>query len=438
MANNENGDRILRSDEKVPHNMPSGHVSPFRRRAKRLLNALTVATEPRHWRPYSNNPEELRYPAIIFVWVRWLVYAASLVELIYRPRFSLETHVPYVSFLVFVVSVNAVVHYRLSTGRTVTLRWMLTLVLVDVILITGGTVVGGGFEHYFFYLLYYPALAWFAVFITSYRVTFAWVTMVAVVYSISSIVVGSGLDLEARDEKTLFARIVVMYAVVASVNLVARAESRRRQTAVRRERELQRDRIELAQAIHDTTAQSVFMIGIGIDSAVELAKSSDRELVAKLAATAALAKAAMWELRHPIDTGLIFEGGSLGRVLRLHASTFETITSISTAVVQTGTEPPLPSATRSRLFSIAHNALTNALRHSGARYVSIGLDFRDDGLGMSVSDDGVGLPDDYAERGRGFAYMVANAERVNGRLHVESGKSGRGTTVICAIEYDST
>ena len=112
------------------------------------------------------------------------------------------------------------------------------------------------------------------------------------------------------------------------------------------------------------------MIGIGVDTALELAEEASQEMVGKLEATSALSKSAMWELRHPIDAGLIFEGRPLSSVLELHAASFETITSIAAGVVQTGTEPALASVTRSRLFSIAHNAMTNALRHARASKVS--------------------------------------------------------------------
>ena len=47
------------------------------------------------------------------------------------------------------------------------------------------------------------------------------------------------------------------------------------------------------------------------------------------------------------------------------------------------------------------------------------LDFRKDDVRLSVSDDGIGLPDDYAERGHGFANMRADAERLGGNLVVE-------------------
>ena len=207
-----------------------------------------------------------------------------------------------------------------------------------------------------------------------------------------------------------------------------------------RERELQRERIELSQTIHDTIAQSAYMIGLGLETAIELANArndEDRdELIAKLEATHALSKSTMWELRHPIDAGPIFEGRELSRVLRSHASAFATITSIPAELVQSGREPPLPVVTRRLLFSIAHNALTNAFRHAHAEKVTISLDFEDNGLRMSVSDDGIGLPEGYSDRGHGFRNMRADAERMGGSLEAGPGQSGVGTTVTCAIPYD--
>ena len=140
-------------------------------------------------------------------------------------------------------------------------------------------------------------------------------------------------------------------------------------------------------------------------------------------------------MRHPIDIGAIFEGRELSRVLWSHASTFTTITSIPTELVQTGAEPALATVTRRLLFSIAHNAMTNALRHSDASRIIITLSFEGDGILMSVSDDGVGLPDDYADRGHGFRNMRIDAERMGGRLEAVSGESGRGTTVTCMIPH---
>ena len=383
------------------------------------------------------DPDDLRYGLRISVWVRWFLLIAWLLQFNYRPNFADPAYIPTTLLAVSLLAFNGYVHYRIRSNRTVTRRWALALSTMDVLTATAGIVVSSsGFQNTFF-VLYYPALAMFAVVFTSFRLSFAWVTMVAVGYAVLSLVMEPGVDFEIKEEKVLFTRIVVMYAVVAAVNLVSRFERIRRIGAVERERELQRERIELSQTIHDTIAQSAYMIGLGLETAIELADESNRELIAKLEATHALSKSTMWELRHPIDAGPIFEGRDLSQVLRSHASTFTTITSIPTELVQSGREPQLSTITRGLLFSIAHNAMTNAFRHSRAGKVTITLSFDGDGLRMSVSDDGIGLPDDYEDRGHGFRRMRTDAERMGGSLEAGPGESGRGTTVTCVVPYDT-
>ena len=225
------------------------------------------------------------------------------------------------------------------------------------------------------------------------------------------------------------------------VNLITRVERTRRIEAVERERELQRERIETSQTIHDTVAQSAYLMGLGLETAMELANSRNGEnrdeLLAKLSATHALSKATMWEIRHPIGAGLIFEGRELGRVLKSHASTFTAITSIPTDFDQSGREPELSAVSKSLLFSIAHNAMTNAYRHSGASRVRLSLGFEEEKLRMAVSDDGVGLPADYEQRGHGFSRMRTDAQRLGGRLEASADSTGRGTTVSCIIPLDA-
>ena len=366
--------------------------------------------------------------------------AAWFAQLNYRPNFADPNYATNTLFAILALALNAYVHYRILSNRPTTWHWAFALSAMDTAMLTAGLANSGGFSNSFF-TLYYPGLAMFAVVFTSFRLSFIWVTMVAALYAAVSLVIEPGVDFEIKEEKVLFTRIVVMYGVVAAVNLVSRFERIRRREAVERERELQRERIELSQSIHDTIAQSAYMIGLGVETAMELAgaqEGKDRDkLLAKLSATHALSKSTMWELRHPIDAGPIFEGRGLRWVLRSHASTFAKITSIPAELVQSGREVPLSTVTRRLLFSIAHNAMTNAFRHADAGKVIISLNFGDDDLRMSVSDDGIGLPEDYEDQGHGFRNMRADAERMGGRLEVGPGESGRGTTVTCAIPYDT-
>ena len=106
-------------------------------------------------------------------------------------------------------------------------------------------------------------------------------------------------------------------------------------------------------------------------------------------------------------------------------------------MAQSGEEPALETDVRVGLFSIAHNALANAFLHARAAKVEVRLDFEAGGIRLSVSDDGVGLPEDYAERGRGFGAMETDAERMGGRLIVESGGPNGGTAITCLVPRDS-
>ena len=112
---------------------------------------------------------------------------------------------------------------------------------------------------------------------------------------------GSGLDLDAGKEKALVARLAAMYAIVLGISLISRFARTRWRSAVASEPQLRRERIELSQTIHDTTAQTAYMIGLGIHRARNLAKESNlagesnQELKAALDATLELAMSARWE-----------------------------------------------------------------------------------------------------------------------------------------------
>ncbi len=100
---------------------------------------------------------------------------------------------------------------------------------------------GSGFQNTFF-LLYYPTLAMFAVVFTSFRLSFCLGHNGRSCIRGAEPDDGAGGGLGIKEEKFLLTRIVVMYAVVAAVNLVSRFERIRRREAVERERELQRER----------------------------------------------------------------------------------------------------------------------------------------------------------------------------------------------------
>ena len=393
------------------------------------LKALLASTlrDP-NWSAEADRQNDLR----ITIWVRWVAGIGWLIVNNYIPDLDAPSYIPNNVIALAVLTFNGYVHYRLRTNRRVTWQIALALSVADLAAISWGLLNSDGFYNGH-YVLYYPALALFSVLFSSIAACLTCGVLVSLTYAAISIQSVPGYDLNGDEETTLLVRILAMFVVIAIVNLVARYERFRRREAVAQAVELERQHIELSRHIHDTVAQTAYMIGIGIETARRLADHSNQELLNSLDATYALAQSAIWEAQAPIDGGLIFQGRELGQVVRAHAATFNDITSIPTTVNQEGDEPPLPTATKGLIFSIIHNALTNVIRHSQAENVSIFLEFQQESIRLSVSDDGVGLPNGYTERGEGFRNMLSSAKQMGGQFEATSNEPERGTTVTCWI-----
>ena len=380
----------------------------------------------------ETGPDDLLHAARVLLWVRLFFLAAGLVEIHYRIEYGSLSHVLNTFYCVGILSATGGVLWKVRRTGVVRPAWLFGLSVLDLLVISFSVSLSGGF-HSPYFPTYYFAVAVFSYAFPAPRLVLAWTTLVAVVYSVLSFMVDPVLDLSAKEEQHLFYRLVPLYAVAVAVGIISGMERERRRRGLERERELQRQRIELSQNIHDHTAQWAYVVSVGVDEVLEMAQDLPGDVVRRLRLVAELSRSAMWELRHPIDGGQIFRGEDLGRVLSSHVSTFSVITSLPAELVRTGTEPALSVIGRALLFSIAHNALTNVIRHASATRVVVHLDCDGEELWLSVSDNGVGLPGDYQCRGHGFRNMRSDAERMGGVLVVESGPESVGTMVACVV-----
>ena len=253
------------------------------------------------------SPEELLHAARVLLWVRWFGLTAAFVEIHYRVDYGSLSHVLNTFYCLGFLAANGYVQWLIRRRGTVKPSWLFALSALDLAAISFSASLSGGFNSPYF-PGYYFAVAVFAYVFTSPRLVLPWTTLVAVIYGVLSFAVEPGLDIAGKDEQHLFYRVVALYAVSAAVSIIAGLERESRRRGLERERELQRQRIEISQTIHDTTAQWAYMIGLGVEGAMELVDESQEELKAKLRLVADLSRSAMWELRHPIDGGQIFRG----------------------------------------------------------------------------------------------------------------------------------
>jgi signal transduction histidine kinase len=94
-------------------------------------------------------------------------------------------------------------------------------------------------------------------------------------------------------------------------------------------------------------------------------------------------------------------------------------------------EESLDGDAREAVVRIAREAIVNAVRHGGAKNITISLRTAGSQLGMTIADDGSGLgPPGPAGRQRGYGSQAMNewAKQLGGQLTTQEGAHG-GTAV---------
>lgn len=93
----------------------------------------------------------------------------------------------------------------------------------------------------------------------------------------------------------------------------------------------------------------------------------------------------------------------------------------------------IDSVTASHLYRIAQEAINNAIRHGKAQHIIIRLASLNGQLILSITDDGVGLPEEPSTAGMGMRLMNYRAKMIRGTLSIHSAAT-RGTVVQCKID----
>jgi two-component system CheB/CheR fusion protein len=88
-------------------------------------------------------------------------------------------------------------------------------------------------------------------------------------------------------------------------------------------------------------------------------------------------------------------------------------------------------AAATHLFRIAQEAVSNAIKHGGAKNISLQLREEAEAVSLRVTDDGAGFPENFSGgTGMGLRIMQARIGMVGGTLRVEQNPAG-GVTLFC-------
>ena len=193
---------------------------------------------------------------------------------------------------------------------------------------------------------------------------------------------------------------------------------------------LESERRLLAQELHDDLGQRLSAAVLGADAIREervAAKEGAREL-------GELLRDCIAEIRrisHGLRPSVLDE---LGPVAAIQAVIHQLQAGRHGHLVFNahGNRQRLPEPVETVLFRVAQEALTNAVRHSGASEIAVDLTFRDESVRLVVADNGIGMAVARANQGLGIVGMQERAALIGGTLEVDS-KPGHGVRITLDI-----
>jgi signal transduction histidine kinase len=239
-------------------------------------------------------------------------------------------------------------------------------------------------------------------------------------------------DAFGRGDRRLLEDVGAQVGTVVQAVLANRELKRSRQQIVTAREE---ERRRLRRDLHDGLGPSLATMALRLESAQDLIATDPAQATEAVAGLADLARDEITEVRRLVDGLRPAALDQLGLVsaLRQRAELHELTSGVGTVVWGVDADEdvePLPAAVEVAAYRIALEAVTNAVRHSGARGCTVSLHREDQELVLHVRDDGHGLVGDRST-GVGLGSMRERAEELGGTFAVTS--EGSGTLVAVRL-----
>jgi signal transduction histidine kinase len=193
------------------------------------------------------------------------------------------------------------------------------------------------------------------------------------------------------------------------------------------------ERTRFARDIHDTLAQGFTGIMMQLNAAEQRLQGDSTEARAHIEKARELANASLAEARRSVSAlraGALTNGSLLDAIEQIGRM----LTSDSSVQLDTkleGQPYALPEQCEANLLRIAQEALTNAVRHSGAERIGIRLAYLTGSVVLEVGDSGRGMSG-VEPSGFGVDGMRERARQIGGEIQILS-DAGRGTRIVVTV-----
>ena len=191
------------------------------------------------------------------------------------------------------------------------------------------------------------------------------------------------------------------------------------------------ERSRIARELHDDVGQQLALLTIDLELLGREANSGTDALASDVFGRAQNIASSVHDLSHRLHPSTLRLIGLLPALKTLRSE--QAYAELAIDLTSENLPSAIPPDVTLCLFRITQEALQNALKHGGARSVSICLRGLPEGLSLEIVDDGTGF--DVAKvwgKGLGLISMTERAEAVGGRVEIQS-KPGRGTRLYITV-----
>jgi signal transduction histidine kinase len=236
----------------------------------------------------------------------------------------------------------------------------------------------------------------------------------------------------------LLALATVIREQQAGAAALSQSEERLHQLSARLIDSLEWERKLIGEQLHEDMAQRVAALSIGISSLSQGSGISAKAAEAshRLRQDAAEIMNDLSRLSRRLRPPSL-ETVGLSLALQILVEQFNNDPELTVTYEQVGQPALLPWEVAVSLYRVVQESLDNALAHSGAFNVSVGLFCENGSCELRVCDDGAGFDlDSAATNGLGLAGMKERMRSIGGTLKIDT-IPGRGTEIIATIPSSS-
>ncbi|MBI4697224.1 MAG: CHASE3 domain-containing protein [Gammaproteobacteria bacterium] len=199
------------------------------------------------------------------------------------------------------------------------------------------------------------------------------------------------------------------------------------------------EKAALANELHDELGSNLTAINLDVTTVMQRLKTSEPALAERLRRSLELLHETL-DIKRRLIQGLrpsMLDSLGLCPAIRMHCEDFTRRTNLPCDVDCPDKFPAVDPAWSIALFRVAQEALNNIAKYADAKRVQLELRAENGGAVLRVTDDGIGIPADAADKpmSHGLLGMRERMAQLGGRLSVTPGESGRGTVVDAYVPF---